>query len=36
MSAGLQKVAVVIPCYCARGEVGEVVKEVLEIAKQLG
>ena len=35
MSAGLPKVAVVIPCYCARGDVGEVVKEVLEVANQL-
>lgn len=35
MNAGLPKVAVVIPCYCARGEVGEVVREVLEVAKQL-
>jgi len=35
ISAGLPKVGVVIPCYCARGEVGEVVKEVLEVAKQL-
>jgi len=34
-SAGLPKFAVVIPCYCARGKVGEVVKEVLEVAKQL-
>jgi len=35
MSAGLPKVAVVIPCYCARGEVADVVKEVLEVANLL-
>jgi hypothetical protein len=35
MSADIPKVAVLIPCYCASGEVGEVVKDVLEAAEQL-
>ena len=35
MSASLPKVAVVIPCYLARGMVGTVVKDVLDVAKQL-
>ena len=35
MTAGLPKVAVVIPCFCAKNMVGTVVKEVLQAAEQL-
>lgn len=35
MKTMLPKVAVVIPCYCAKGQVREVVKELLEVAEKL-